>query len=92
MQISVGTDNSSIKDSEIRVGDVAGRDISKLSSQEEIASLRQQIRELQQFIFGDPRLGLMGIHQQLQGLKFWVVVNAILSAVLIIYEFYRLSA
>ena len=69
VEINVGTDGGKISDSEIKIGNVAGRDaagnVARLSRGEDVESLRQRVRELEQFVFGDERLGIMGIRQQL---------------------------
>ena len=94
MQINVGSDKGTIRDSEIQIGDVAGRDNAHMLpvKQEEVDQLRQRVRELEQSVFGDERLGLVGIRQQLQGLRFWILFNTGLSLILIVYEIIRTSS
>lgn len=91
VQINVGSDSGTIRDSEIQIGNVAGRDNAHSQpTTPEIDVLRQRVKELEQFVFGDERLGLIGIRQQLQGQRFWILFNVALTAVLIIYEFFRI--
>ena len=35
------------------------------------------------YVFGDERLGIVGIRQQLQGLRFWNLFNVTLAIVLL---------
>jgi len=92
VQVNVGSDKGTIRDSEIQIGDVAGRDNAHPQSTPELDALRQRVKELEQFVFGDERLGLAGIRQQLQGQRFWILFNVVLTAVLIVYEFVRIFA
>lgn len=90
VQINVGSDKGTIRDSEIQIGDVAGRDNAHPQSTLELDALRQRVHELEQFVFGDEKLGLAGIRQQLHGQRFWILFNVVLTAVLIVYEFVRI--
>lgn len=97
--VSVGIDieHSHLDRSPITIGDVAGGYISKNESisQAELEQLKLRVRELEQFVFGDEKLGTLGIRQQLQGWRFWVLFNWLLTAlligVLIGYEIFRMA-
>lgn len=58
---------------------------------EEINRLQNRVHELEQFVFGDEKLGLAGIRQELKGQRFWAVLNTALTFVLVIYELLRIT-
>jgi len=58
---------------------------------EEINRLQNRVHELEQFVFGDEKLGLVGIRQELKGQRFWAVLNTALTFVLVIYELLRIT-
>ena len=89
VSINLGTDGSTISGSDIKIGNVAGRDHTaserESSHHEEINKLRQRVHELEQLVFGDAKLGLVGVQQQIRGQRFWAVTNTALTLVLVIY-------
>lgn len=94
VSINVGTDGGRLDRSPVTIGNVAGGDQSVTGdggTQEE-ERLRQRVHELEQFVFGDQKLGIVGIREQLRGQRFWNLFNVALTSVLIIYEIIRFFA
>ena len=89
VSINLGTEGSTISGSDIEIGNLAGRDHTaserESNHHEEINKLRQRVHELEQLVFGDSRLGLVGIQQQIRGQRFWAVANTVLTLILVIY-------
>lgn len=92
VEINIGRDGGQLSGSPVTIGDVAGGNMQKgglpLSSEE---LLQQRVLDLERFVFGDEKLGIVGIRSQLQGLRFWSLFNVTLTMVLIIYEIFRLT-
>lgn len=91
VEINLARDGGSLSNSPVTIGDIAGGNISKTNTAPPPIhdELSQRVQDLERFVFGDARLGIVGIHQQLQGLRFWIIFNTCLSLVLIIYEVIR---
>ena len=73
VEINVGTDGGKLDRSQVTIGNVAGGDqsgLGEMGHQQELERLRQRVQDLERFVFGDERLGIVGIRQQLQGLRF----------------------
>ena len=86
VEINVGTDGGKLDRSQVTIGDVAGGDqsgLGEMGHQQELERLRQRVQDLERFVFGDERLGIVGIRQQLQGLRFWNLFNVTLAIVLL---------
>lgn len=58
---------------------------------EEINRLQNRVHELEQFVFGDEKLGLTGIRQELKGQRFWTVLNTVLTFIMVVYELLRIT-
>ena len=80
LSINVGTEHSTLEHSNVNI-----------NTGQEVEQLKLQARELEQFVFGDEKLGIVGIRQQLQGQRFWILFNVALTALLIAYEIFRLA-
>lgn len=95
VEINVGTDGGKLDRSQVTIGNVAGGDQSMLGEvghQQELERLRLRVQDLERFVFGDSKLGIVGIRQQLQGLRFWNLFNVTLAVVLLgIYVFTRFA-
>jgi len=86
VEINVGTDGGKLDRSQVTIGNVAGGDqsgLGEMGHQQELERLRQRVQDLERFVFGDERLGIVGIRQQLQGLRFWNLFNVTLAIVLL---------
>lgn len=73
LSINVGTEHSTLDHSSVSI-----------NPNHEDEQLRARVKELEQFVFGDQRLGISGIRQQLQGQRFWTLFNVILTIALFI--------
>ena len=95
VSINVGTEGGRLDHSPVTVGSVAGGDqsgVGEVGHQQELERLRVQVQDLERFVFGDSKLGIVGIRQQLQGLRFWNLFNVTLAVVLLgIYVFTRFA-
>lgn len=80
LSINVGTEHSTLEHSNVNI-----------NTGQEVEQLKLRVRELEQFVFGDQKLGTVGIRQQLQGQRFWILFNVALTALLIAYEIFRLA-
>mgnify|MGYP000034003311 CR=1 FL=1 len=85
VEINVGTDGGRLDRSPVTIGNVAGGDQAVVDGghQQELDRLRQRVQDLERFVFGDEKLGIVGIRQQLQGLRFWNLFNVTLAIVLL---------
>lgn len=95
VEINVGTDGGKLDRSQVTIGGVAGGDqsgVGDVGHQQELERLRLRVQDLERFVFGDSKLGIVGIRQQLQGLRFWNLFNVTLAVVLLgIYVFTRFA-
>lgn len=95
VEINVGTDGGKLDRSQVTIGNVAGGDqsgVGEVGHQQELERLRLRVQDLERFVFGDSKLGIVGIRQQLQGLRFWNLFNVTLAVVLLgIYVFTRFA-
>ncbi len=96
ININVGTEGASLDHSSVTIGTGNGRDATPgeryRQAQDEISRLLQRVHELEQFVFGDEKLGLIGIRQELKGLKFWIICNTAVTVLWALYEIYSLAA
>ncbi len=79
LSINVGTEHSTLEHSNVNI-----------NTGQEVEQLKLRVQELEQFVFGDEKLGIVGIRQQLQGQRFWTLFNVALTALLIAYEIFRM--
>lgn len=99
VEVNIGSgDSGRIEKSKITVGDVTGRDRmgSEQSGHSEEARLHaiietqeRRIEELERFVFGDNRLGVFSVREEIRGLKFWISASTVVTIVWVVYEIFR---
>ena len=58
----------------------------------EIEAQKRQIAELERFAFGDNRLGVSSVRDEIRGLKFWMYASTAVTVLWVLYEIVRATA
>ena len=98
VEIKLGNDGSRIDNSHIEIGDITGRDHIEHGKSDAndaralLARIEHQdrrIENLERFAFGDNRLGLSNVREEIRGLKFWIAVSTAATVIWSLYEIIR---
>lgn len=99
VEVNIGGGGSKIDSSPITIGDVTGRDHIEHGGGEtrhlhaeneriraEIATIKQEMAELNRFVFGDNRLGVSSVREEIRGIRFWVISSTVITIIWVLYE------
>lgn len=101
VNINIGTEHGRLDHAPVTIGDITGGDHIDHGKAEtvdarlllaEIEAQKRQIAELERFAFGDNRLGVSSVRDEIRGLKFWMYASTAVTVLWVLYEIVRATA